>query len=195
VLIEFDSTFLKRHDDAGAAELEDADLVAFVDPVAWLLPFRVDSIGGGKLVGWGGGGDKGGDLLNRTDIRRSDGDKHYISKLLTPDTNPASRIPSQDVDVGTQGNRIDLVIVSVDLLPAHDGPGNGRVVAVVVLRRETKAGHGAVGESLGEFVVGEEVGHGEVLALDPDSVEFGHGRVDDEAGVCDDDGYCLLMWS
>ena len=199
VFIELDPTFLESDNDARSAELEDTNFIAFVDPVAWLLPFRVDSawVEGVRIllfykrVLFGmsirpreyihGKGRRMMDLQNRTNVNCSDGDKNYISKLRGPDTDPASGISGQDIDIGAQGNRIDLIIVSFNLLPAHDCPRDRRMVAVVILRRETKAGHGSIGKSFGELVVGKEVGHGEVLPFYPDGMHFCHGGVDDNA--------------
>ena len=131
------------------------------------------------------------DLLHSADVRSADSDEEDVPKLSSGNADDAARVLGQNADLRPQTQRIDLVVVARDLLPPFDDPLDGRVVAVIVLRRQAEAGDSAVSILLADGLVLHEVADRKVFAFDPDGGCLGEGVIDDRARVRDDDGFGL----
>ncbi len=156
IFVKANSPWLEGDNDRRATELEDAELVPFVDMVARLLPLIVDPMHCVKPR-----------RIRRTDqVFLPDGSnlgcsnryEQNISELFRLDHDVVSRIARQNVDFAPNGNGIDLVIVPRHAPELLDGPGDGAVIPMVVLRREAKARHGTVGVLWPELFVHDKSG-------------------------------------
>lgn len=136
---------------------------------------------------------KCGNLLDGSDVRGADGDEEDIAKLSGGDAHDATGVLGQDADFRPEAERVDLVVVAGNLFPPFDGALDGRVVSVVVLRRQAEAGDGAVGVLLADGRVLHEVADREVLPFDPDRGCLSEVFVDDDSGVGDNSGFGLSV--